>query len=399
MRILSVHNAYQSFGGEDVVAAAEVELLRARGHTVEAYRRHNDEIKTMPLASAAAGALWSRRAAREVGDICDALRPDVVHVHNTFPLISPAIYWVAARRNIPVVQTLHNYRLLCPQATFLRAGAPCHDCLGKSTWRAVVHRCYRDSALQSAVLAGMLGAHRAAGTWRGKVSRYIALSEYARERFIAGGLPPGRVLVKPNFVDGRAPPGWQGRRGGLFVGRLTREKGVAVLCEAMRADAGLDVEVIGDGPLAADVRLQFGSRYLGFLSRPEIQERMRAAAFLLVPSIGHEQMPTTILEAFASGLPVIASRLGALDEIVEHFVTGLLVRPGDKLDLAAAIGWARAHPAEMERMGRNARALYEARYSPSVNHDMLVKIYEDAIEEASSAAQRACRPRGTGHLG
>jgi glycosyltransferase involved in cell wall biosynthesis len=379
MKILFVHNAYQNFGGEDAVVNAEIALLQSHGHQVEFYKRHNDELHHLSPASAAVTTIWSGRSVDEVNTVCNTLQPDVIHVHNTFPLISPSIYWTAARNKIPVVQTLHNFRFLCPQGTFLRNGAICEDCLGKAPWRAVVRKCYRESAPQSAVLVSMLGAHRTAGTYRNKVTRYIALSAFSRDRFIEGGLPAEQLRIKPNFVVSETQPDWDDRHGGLFVGRLSNEKGIDTLLEAVRIGANTDIEVIGGGPYEAAVAKRFEERYLGFLSRNDIMEKMRSASFLIVPSVCYEQLPTTILEAFSSGLPVIASRLGALVDIVRDGVTGLLFNPGDAADLAAKIAWANAHPGEMQRMGRAARAEYEVKYTPSINYQMLMEIYEDAI--------------------
>jgi glycosyltransferase involved in cell wall biosynthesis len=408
MNILFVHNAYQHFGGEDAVVGMEIALLRARGHQVQLYQRHNDELTSIPAATAAATALWSRRSAREAGAACAAFQPDLIHVHNTFPLISPSIYWTAARMRIPVVQTLHNFRLLCPQGTFLREGTVCEDCLGKAPWRAVVRKCYRESMPQSAVLAGMLSAHRLAGTYQHRITRYIALSAFSRERFIAGGLPAQRLRIKPNFVDGAvAHPnsspnrsaGQCQRRGGLFVGRLSSEKGIGTLLGAVRQEADTRIEAIGAGPSQAEVASELGDAYLGFLSRGEIMQKMRSASFLIVPSLCLEQLPTTILEAFSCGLPVIASRLGALVDIVQDGVTGLLFNPGDPSDLARKIAWAGAHGEDMRRMGRAARADYEAKYTPSINYQMLIEIYEEAIAEVRGEHHVAQGSFGAGHLG
>jgi glycosyltransferase involved in cell wall biosynthesis len=379
LRVLVAHNAYQHRGGEDTVVDAEVALLREHGHEVEVYRQHNDALERMPRAAAAAAAIWSRRSAADVEALCARFAPDVIHVHNTFPLISPSLYWSAARQRVPVVQTLHNFRLLCPQAIFLRNGRICEDCIGKLPWRAVTRKCYRESALQSAVVTGMLATHRALGTYRERVTRYIALNTFARDKYVEGGLPAARMRIKPNFVASPDAPRWEGRHGGLYVGRLSSEKGLDVLANAVKRLDDAAVEVIGGGPLEALACEAFGDRYLGYRPLDEIMRRMGSAQFLVLPSICYENSPRTIVEAFSCGLPVIASRLGALADIVRDGVTGLLFVPGDATDLAARIAWARSHPQEMLRMGRAARAEYEARYTPQRNYEMLVEIYEDAI--------------------
>lgn len=379
MKVLVAHNAYQQRGGEDAVVDAEVELLRAHGHQVEVYKQHNDALNSMPRTSAAVTAVWSGRTASDIDGLCERFRPDVVHAHNTFPLISPSLYWAAAKRRVPVVQTLHNFRLLCPQAIFLRDGKICEDCIGRLPWRAVVRKCYRESAAQSAVITGMLATHRAIGTYRNRVTRYIALNKFARDKYVKGGLPAERFRIKPNFVASPGAPSWEKRQGGLYVGRLSSEKGVDVLAGAVRRFAIPPLDVIGSGPLEGLAREAFGPRYLGYRPLADIMARMGTAQFMVLPSICYENSPRTIVEAFACGLPVIASRLGALADIVSDGETGLLFHPGDPVDLAAKIAWAMAHPAQMTRMGQAARNEYKAKYTPERNHEMLMDIYDDAI--------------------
>ncbi|MDB5765186.1 MAG: glycosyltransferase, partial [Herminiimonas sp.] len=308
---------------------SEIALLRSYGHEVELYRRHNDELNRISPGIAAAATIWSKQSADELSAKIDVFQPDLIHVHNTFPLISPSAYWIAARKKIPVVQTLHNFRLLCPQGAFLRNGKICEECIGKIPWRAVVRKCYRNSLPQSAVLTSMLVAHRAIGTYRNKIARYIVLNTFCRDRFIEGGLPAEQLRVKPNFVESKYIPDWGARRGAMFVGRLSPEKGIDTLIEAVRINSGKNVSVIGSGPYERRVAENFGEQYLGFMSRDDIMFRMCSALYLLVPSVGYENSPCTIMEAFSCGLPVIASRLGPLTNIIQDGVTGLLFNPGD----------------------------------------------------------------------
>jgi glycosyltransferase involved in cell wall biosynthesis len=381
MRVLIVHNRYQLRGGEDVVAEAETALLRANGVEVSVYQRSNDELRQMPAALAALSTVWSRRAAREIGALCDRQRPDLIHFHNTFPLVSAAPYWTAAARNIPVVQTLHNFRMLCPQAMLLRDGLPCHDCVGRLPWRAVTRRCYHGSAAQSGVAAAALVAHRMIGSYRRRVSAYIALSCFSREQYVAGGLPAQRIHVKPNFVadSGEAAP--LKRAGGLFVGRLSAEKGVAALIDAASrlGERAGPLKVVGDGPLAPGVRATFGAGYLGARSPAQVGALMRSSSFLVAPSTCLETFGLVAIESFAAGLPVIASGHGGLGELIEDGVTGLHVRPGDAADLARKIAWARAHPEAMAAMGRAARARYLALYTPQRNFKLLQSIYHHVL--------------------
>ena len=381
-RVLVVHNRYQQRGGEDAVVDDEVAMLRGAGLDVRLYERDNQDLATMPAAGAALQTLWSGRTAREVGALLDGFRPDVVHVHNMFPLVSPSVYAAAAKRNVALVQTLHNFRLLCPQAMLLRDGRPCEDCVGRVPWRAVAHGCYRGSRAQSAVLAAMLATQRAAGTWQRRIGRYIALNDFCRERFVAGGLPAARIRVKPNFVDlpQLAP---MPRLGFLFVGRLSPEKGVQVLAEAASyEDLRSPVRVAGSGPeessLAGHPKLQL----LGALSPASVYEEMRRAVALVLPSLCYESFPRTLAEAFALGLPVIASRLGAMAALVEDGRTGLLFEPGNAADLLAKLRWAENHPERMAAMGQAARRHYERHLGRAENLRLLLQIYAEAVDAA-----------------
>jgi glycosyltransferase involved in cell wall biosynthesis len=298
-----------------------------------------------------------------------------VHAHNTFARVSPSVYWAAARAGVPVVQTLHNYRLMCVQGMFRLEERICEDCLGRVPWRGVLRRCYHGSAAQSAALAGVVTLQRAFGSAR--VARYVALTEFSRRKFIEGGLPAARISVKPNFVDvARAPEA--PRRGALFVGRLSAEKGIGTLVDALAHAPELELETVGDGPEAPALAARPGTRARGWLAQAEVLDRMRAAACLVMPSVWFECFPRTLVEAFACGLPVVASRVGALEELVEHGRTGLLFEPGSGEALAHALRWALAHPERMREMGRNARSVYEARYSPARNYEELMQIYRSA---------------------
>lgn len=381
LRVLIAHNRYQQRGGEDMVVEAEAALLRQHGHPVDCMWRDNHDVAGMSRWRLAGETLWSARSGREFAERVVAFRPDILHVHNSFPLISPSLYWAAASRGTPVVQTLHNFRLMCPQAMFLRSGRVCEDCQGRPPWRGVVHRCYRHSVAQSAVVAAMLSTHRCLGTYRSKVTRYIALNEFCRRKFVEGGLPGERISVKPNFVDIEDGPQAE-RAGGLFVGRLAEDKGIEVLAEAVQI-AATQVTVVGAGPMQERIRGSDGIGLTGLLAHDEIADRMRRSSYLVMPSLWYENFPRTLVEAFACGLPVIASRLGALAELVDDGCTGLLFEPGSAADLARAIRWAEEHPQEMRRMGRLARAEYEAKYTPEKNYELLMAIYGDAIAAAS----------------
>lgn len=380
VRILVCHNRYQLRGGEDSVCESEVELLRTRGHDVHMFERNNADLNHASKLAAAIETVWSNDSRKAFRAVLDDFKPDVVHVHNTFAKISPAVYWEAADAHIPIVQTLHNFRLMCPQAMFLRDGKVCEDCLGKVPWRGAVRGCYRDSVAQSTVLASMVTLHRAAGTWQNKVTRYIALNEFCRKKFIEGGLPAERIVIKPNFVDFDVPPECD-REGFLFVGRLSTEKGIETLIEAAGQLDGIAIRVAGTGP---EANLLVGAprvEALGALSGDAVRERMSSSVALVLPSIWYENFPRTLVEAMACGLPVIASRIGALADLVEDGVSGLLFEPGNATDLAAKLAWARDNPGEIRAMGIRARAIYEAKFTARTNYEQLIGIYEDAMAQ------------------
>lgn len=379
MRVLIAHNAYQQRGGEDSVVESEISLLRERGHVVLEYRRSNDDLKDMSRMDAALQTLWSGQTRSELSALFAAERPDVVHVHNTFPLISPSLYWAAAKARVPVVQTLHNYRLLCPQAMLLRDGGVCEDCVGKLPWRAAVRGCYRNSMAQSIVLGSMLTLHRSLGTYQKQIDRYIALTEFGRQKFIDGGLPAERIRVKPNFVEQPIARTTGKRDGFLYVGRLSAEKGVDILAGAMASEPGLRCEVIGAGPEQESLAKLPGVDLRGWQQGDIILDRMQLARALVMPSVWYEGFPRTLVEAFAAGLPVIASRLGAMATSIDDGRTGLLFEPGSASDLAAKLRWAQANPEAMAEMGLAARMEYEARYTPDKNYERLMDIYAEAI--------------------
>lgn len=387
-KILIVHNHYQQPGGEDVVVAAEQSLLTANGHDVRLAAVDNHAIQTSPWRTVKAAvevayASWGRQwLARHLQDF----QPDVVHVHNFFPRLTPAVYDACTAAGVPIIQTLHNFRLTCASPYLYRNGVICEDCIGASPYRAALHGCYRQSRLGSLAVARMIHVHRRRDTWNLKVNRFIALTEFAKGKFVAAGIRPENIVVKPNFVADRGTPDSgheEVRRGALYVGRLSAEKGIATLLEAWRA-IEIPLVIAGDGPLRFMVdRLSHASiRNAGQLSAEDVAAAMQSAAFLVMPSEWYETFGLVIVEAFSHGLPVIVSRLGAMAELVEDGKTGLLFTAGDAADLAAKACWASTHPAEMRAMGRNARLVYTRRYTPDENYRQLREIYQDVVEPA-----------------
>jgi len=385
MRILILHNTYQQAGGEDAVVAQETALLRNFGHEVHLHMVSNNTIQGLwRKLTTAWQTPYSRWGRRETMRIIKKTAPDIVHVHNFFPLLSPSVYDACREAKVPVVQTLHNYRTICAAALLLRDGKPCEDCIKGTPYQAVLHGCYRGSRLGSLAVARMIDTHRRQGNWATKVDRYIALTEFSKGKFVEAGFPAEKIAVKPNFVkaaEPRTPVGADGQ-GALFVGRLSQEKGIETL---LRAWQSLDVplRIIGDGPLMDKVRGQASGiiAVLGSKEPRQVFEEMTRAAFLVMPSEWYEGFPMTLAEAFVQGLPVIASRLGSMGEIIEDRETGLHFTSGDAEDLAKKVHWASEHPEEMRGMGRNARLVYEEKYTPEINHRQLMAIYEQAIEE------------------
>lgn len=360
------------------MARAEASLLEARGHRVIRYSLHNDEIPKMGRFALAKATVWNSTVYRELGGLLRQERPDLIHFHNTFPLISPAAYYAAREAGVPVVQTLHNYRLICPNGLLFRESRPCELCVGKAmAWPGIVYSCYRHSRSATAVTAAMLAWHRAHGTWTGAVDMYIALSEFSRHKFIEGGLPANRIMVKPNFLN--TDPGLGDHAGefALFIGRLSPDKGVDTLITAWRQlRRALPLKVVGDGPLQGKIdHSTMDVEWLGHLTRDRVILLMKQAAFLILPSKVYENFPLTILEAFATGLPVITSGHGALAEIVHEGQTGRLFRAGDATNLASTVEWALGHREEMAAMGRRARVEFKAKYTAERNYDILMRAY------------------------
>jgi len=383
-RVTVIHNFYQQAGGEDEVFRSEVELLLARGHEVLTYTVDNKAITGSNPAALARDTIWNSRTYAELRAHFRATKPRIAHFHNTFPLISPAAYYAARAEKVAVVQTLHNYRLCCPNALFFRDGRVCEDCLGRRlAWPGVVHACYRGSRGASGVIAAMLATHRAGGTWRNLVGAYVALSAFARSKFIAGGLPAERVHVKPNFLP--VDPGLGPHDGdfALFVGRLSSEKGIATLLRSWaQAGGGRSLKIVGTGPLEdLAAQQQPGVEWLGWQPRQRVLELMRHAAFLVLPSECYENFPLTLVEAYATGLPVIGSSGGSIAELIEDFGTGRLFQPGDVGMLAEALAWTRAHPEQLRLCGERARAEFLRKYTASENYARLLQVYDRAAAQ------------------
>lgn len=393
MKILMLHNRYLVPGGEDLSTAAEADLLTRHGHQVELLQQDNRRVAELGKARTALRTVWSRESLHQIETTLRGGGFDVVHVQNFFPLWSPSVYYAASRCGVPVVQTLRNYRLICSNAVFFRDGRVCEDCLGRYVpLPGIVHGCYRDSRAASAVVAAMIGLHKLAGTWRTRVNQYIALSEFARKKYIAGGLPEEKIMVKPNFIDPSPAPGEGGGGYALFVGRLSPEKGVNTMLEAWEAaNRPLPLKIAGDGPLAAKVQASASANsaieYLGQIAPSAVFDLMRRAEFLVFPSGCYEGMPRTVIEALAAGTPVVASNIGTAASMVVHAETGFHFTPDNVSELRERIEWCARNLAELRSMRQKARAAFLNSYTGEANIRALLTVYRRAQEGYSGKDQ------------
>ncbi|MEK5547791.1 glycosyltransferase family 4 protein [Paenibacillus sp. FSL L8-0689] len=390
-KVLIIHNFYQQSGGEDKVVEQESAMLRSRGIETEHYYVHNDSIQSRGLANMAklaVEAVWSLPEFKRIKKLLLQVKPDVVHVHNFFPVISPSVYHACERLGIPVVQTLHNYRLICPAATFMRGNKVCEKCLHGTLLHSIRHGCYRGSQLQTIPVAAMIKFNDLIGTWRHKVSRYIALTEFARDKFAESGIPLDRIAVKPNFIHHKTMKTQydSNDRYLLFVGRISAEKGVRNLLQAwsqLEDRGGLRLVIIGDGPEKAELAAAYPQEDVRFLGKQDgdtVLDCMSRAMYVMVPSIWYEGFPMTIVESFSVGTPVLCSRLGALEEVVEDGVTGFHFQHDDLENIKTVIHRAVAYE-NYAAMRRKVSKNYAARYTEEVNAKQLMAIYSEAMEE------------------
>jgi glycosyltransferase involved in cell wall biosynthesis len=385
MRVIVAHNKYKLSGGEDAVVRDEVAMLQQHDHSVELLEHNNDTIHGISgKMFASTSVLYSVGSRRRMKQALRVFCPDIIHVHNWFPLLSPSIIWEADTAGIAVVQTLHNYRMLCANALLYRSGAVCTDCLGKSLpIDGIVHGCYRDSRAGSAIVTAAYAYHRLIRTWN-RVDLFIAVSDFEREILIRGGLPAEKVVVKPHFV-GSAFRNAETRKedAALYVGRLSPEKGIGALLSAWNSgEIQLRLKIIGDGPMIGDVCASAANNqrveYLGLRPSDDIYREMAKAKFLVYPSECYETFGRAVIEAFSQGTPVLAADIGCMRELVEDDVTGYRFPPGN---VDALVAGTLCFPSgeEYERMRANCRMLFLSKYTADINYPLLMDVYERAI--------------------
>jgi len=385
MHILSVHNEYQIRGGEDESREAEERLLQEMGHHVDIYEQNNHDVSQISKQQLALRTIWSQTSYKAISKQLRTISYDLVHVQNFFPLISPSIYYAARNHKVPIVQTLRNYRLLCPNGLFFRDGHVCEDCMGKPIpYPGIIHSCYRGDRAASSVTAAMISIHRALGTWTNMVDRFIALTHFAREKFIEGGLPADKIVVKPNFVH--PDPGVGNGLGNyaLFVGRLSVEKGLDTLLEAWKIlDYSYSLKIVGDGPLSEQVQKATQTNpnieWLGRRSMAEVHELMGNATFLVFPSKWYETFGRVAVESFAKGTPVIAANLGAIAELIENQRTGFLFNPSDAVDLANKINFCLCNQSRLKEMRKEVRHEFESKFTATANYQAIREIYNELL--------------------
>jgi len=393
VRVLVLHSRYSSgdASGENQVVDRERALLADAGHEVQAWTPGPFDPRRREHLGVAAGAVHSRAAGRKVRTLVREHRSEIVHCHNLFPGLSPAVIGAAADAGAAVVMTLHNYRLLCLPATLLRDGRPCEACVGRLPWRGIVHRCYRNSAPASATLAAALAWHRAPRTF-GRIQLFLAVSEFVREKDLGAGLAPERIRTKPNFVAARHFRTGPGEYF-LYVGRLSPEKGLSMLVAAHRSELGR-LLVAGEGTERAllETRVARGIELLGQVPAERVPELLAGARALVFPTRAYEGAPLAVLEAYAAGVPVIASRTGALTEIVRDGVSGVLVPADDPRAWTEALTRL-LDDGESLRLGAGAHRLWQKHYTPLRALRNLEGAYRAALTDNAGLSNLIRRPR------
>lgn len=389
MKILVVHNRYLFAGGEDRVVELETDLLKSKGDEVVEYFRSNAEAylisRKKQLQAAFEGMTRSRRTYRELLDLIKKHQPDVAHFHNPFFMMTPSAYDVCYDNNIPIIQSLHNYRFLCANGVFFRDGKVCERCLEVGGRFGVLAKCIHGSFLKSFVSTGILRSYRQRKVLQKRVSAFIAPSQFCKEMYCRyANLAPEKVIVKPHFLE---DPGNVQEKGeyALYAGAIRDYKGISTLLESWKSISDFPLKLIGSIP-PAGLHLQefMKQKNIEFLGEKPFQEALlyiKKAAFIIVPSVCYETFSRVIIEAYAFGKPVIASDIGAIRERIIDGETGFLFKPGDERDLAVKVRRFIEDPQMVERMGKSARQVYENRYDPDKNYEQLISIYRNSLKK------------------
>jgi glycosyltransferase involved in cell wall biosynthesis len=391
MRILQAHNKYRpGWGGEDTVADLEADLLRANGHEVErvsVWTRELEGAKVFEIIAAGLGTVWSFRGYRLMKEAIERFRPDLVHVHNFFPLLSPSVYWAANGAGIPVVQTLHNYRLTCANALLLRADKPCEECVGRFPWAALRYRCHSSSFFRTLAVTSMNVIHRWAGTYRNKVQAYIALTGFSKEILVRAGLPRDKIFIKPNFTSGPEALVPLRSQTVVYAGAINRAKGVHLLLNAWAKlkPPNYQLIILGDGPDRPKLQSLYAGdstiQWLGPQPRKVVLKYIATSRWLVLPSLAYENFAMSVLEAFSVGTPVVVPGHGAFAAIVSDKQNGLHFAAGDESSLAETLQSSlTADVSKWAEYSEAARAKYIHELTAESNYHQLLSIYQNAMQ-------------------
>ncbi|WP_221800278.1 glycosyltransferase family 4 protein [Oceanobacter mangrovi] len=381
MRILVVHNKYKIRGGEDSVFENEVELLRSAGHDVETYVVDNERVKGLfSRILTAFSCVFSPSEFFRIRRVIKFFQPDVVHVHNYFPLISPAVFYACSSFSVPVVHTLHNFRAICPTALLSLDGMVNESSIYDGPWWAVKRRVYQGSAIGTFFLALMISFHRTLGTWEKRVDVFIALTEFNKIKYVQAGWPEEKIYIKPNFSIGPGGDFPERQSYALYVGRLSEEKGIPFIVSAFRENPRLNLKIIGCGPLEMLVSgKEKNIEYLGERSRDEVTDYMKSASCLVMASTWYEGFPMVIVEALSCGLPVVVPQRGNMSGVIKNGVTGLHYKPEDRDSFISEVSEVLSNIELRDELSKSALEEYRCQYTTSQNLESLESIYKVAI--------------------
>ena len=386
MKIFQIHNEYKFYGGEDAVVEHEKNLLTEYGHLVFQLKRSNKSeiINFIDKLKVAKNLSYSINSKALVNKEIQKLKPDIIHIHNIFPLWTVSVLDACLENNIPIVVTLHNFRTICARGDFFRKKEICEKCLDHNPYYSVLYGCYQNSHIKSLPVANMITYNQKRNIWGRKVNRFIALTNFTKKKFIQANFPEEKIRVKPNFIlpnnIKKKEINKNLKKNCLYAGRLSQEKGITTLLKAWK-EINFNLKVFGDGPLYHKINeRQSNINFYGSRPNNEIIEEMQTAKFLVYPSENYENFPITILEAFYSGVLVLASSIGSIREIIKDRYNGILFSPGNVLDLRNKINWILSNPEECKTISENASKDFLTKYSKEENYKTLIKIYKEAID-------------------
>ena len=385
MKILIVHNFYKIRAGEYSVFNNEMNLLKDNNHEVITYHKDNKTINSLSSKFRSfLNVIFSNKVYKKFDHLLKKEKPDIIHVHNFFPLITPSIFFAAKDNKIPIIQTLHNYRHICPSAILMHKNKIYEKSITNGVFSTVIDKVYQNSYLGTFALARMINYHKKKDTWNSKVNKFIALTQFSKSKFEEAGFLPSKITVKPNFVFDIKKNDIKKEKFALFVGRIGEEKGIKILIKAWK-NINYPLTVAGSGPLEDDLKSlkQNNINFIGSQDKGKIVELMNSASFLVVPSIWYEGFPMVILEAYSAGLPVLGSRIGSVGEVVIDKITGLQFKPNDPIDLSEKVNVIIKNPTLLLELSKNARKHYLDNFTPEKNYQELINIYKEVIHESS----------------